>query len=414
MSRIFRKSGSSAPASTAATQDWANRQPHLYEHIPPLPTAANVLPDHRNHDGETTSSKSKPVGLSRRLTKKGSIPGDWKQLQQLHLLETEREAWKLNNEREAILLAGLDMEQGQATARSESRYRTTRKYSVTLQESDFVACTQNVSGNSPSIHDTRSDKGRGAIPDPAVPPSHHHNSNLTERTSMYTLSENAVSTLRYTSMFTIQPGDEELDSAGLRQAIATLREEKKRLLVQFDDLEGALHEKYGDPALAATRAHTQRRRDSVSAVSTTGRRMSLSSSVVSSQGGYSVLSTAKGSGSLVPTSPMSRRPSKASSIASSSMRRGLNSSGSTHPGSMETYPTSRPPSTVEEELLFTAISGEGGDDTTRTPHASDLQFQKEYYDLQERKRNIQEKYSARLEYLEARLQGQLNKEKLRR
>lgn len=426
MSRVFRRGGSSAPASTSISHDRSNRASHIYreddQHIPPLPNAVPIHQEHNITSGDSTSSKNIPVGIGRRLTKKGSIPSDWKQLQQLHFMETEREAAKFHsasknnrdNERGSVLLDDLHAAHEGNYAKSESRYRTMRRQSLSVQEQGSLAYSKSDYRNNDSAPSSSSDKAMIASSNRPIASIGRADEAIADGTFNHTLAHNFTSTATCASMITVQPGDENLDSVGLKQAIATLREENNRLLSQFDDLEGKLHEKYGDPDIDAMRAPAQRRRESISLHSTSGRRMSTSSSIFSSQGRNSMIGYPKDAGSLAPTSPLSRRPSKTSSIASSSMRRGLNSSGSTHPGTMDTWLTSRPPSTVEEELLFTTGTPEGGTECLQSLASSNPHFEKEYRDLQERKSNIQEKYTARLEYLEARLQGQLNKEKLRR
>jgi vacuolar-type H+-ATPase subunit I/STV1 len=97
------------------------------------------------------------------------------------------------------------------------------------------------------------------------------------------------------------------------------------------------------------------------------------------------------------------------------MRRGL-SSGSTQPSTYDTHITTRPPSTVQEELLFADIDAMAGGDHFNIPASERIrsQYEQELQELQERRQKVAERYTARMEYLEARLQGQLIKEKLRK
>lgn len=234
-----------------------------------------------------------------------------------------------------------------------------------------------------------------------------------------TLIDNEGCVTGNTSMIPVQPGDEDLESVGLKLVINALREENQRLLGQFDQIEKTLHERYGVRVPDAMHWQTLQRRESPSLQSNTARRSSTASSVFSSQCRSSMMGHPKATtGSLPPLFTLSRQPSRASSIASSSMRRGLNNSNSTQYGSMVSHTTTRPPSTAEEEIMFVATdfnSPPGGLKEPFQPlYAKVPQFDKEYRDLEARKRNVQERYAARLEYLEAKLQGQLNKEKLRR
>jgi len=103
MSRIFRKAGSSAPVPSSLYGSEVDRTSRIYyeeeEERPPLPsTSAARIAENTLHtsNGDNGSMKSIPVSIGRRLTKKGSIPSDWKDLQNLHLKEQQREEAKLS------------------------------------------------------------------------------------------------------------------------------------------------------------------------------------------------------------------------------------------------------------------------------------------------------------------------------
>lgn len=453
MSRLFRRASTSAPPPSSSFGGEAKRSSRMYHEedggTPPLPTfpAARIEASIAlTFNGDAGSIHSKPVSIGRRLTKKGTIPSDWKELQDLHAIEKQREDAQLaikstdreRNARASILLADLENAEEEVDIKAESRYRTMRRSSISVGASGPASYSSHNRNSVVSTQAPTKVPKRFEPPEPSLPPGHgrqqdakrqsqmlpfssrNHSDtcNETPRASMYEPYDLNNAATASASILIVQPGDELLDSTGLREAIASLKEENHRLLRQFQDLQVKLHEKYGDPALDAIHAQAKNRRESVSLLPDTGRRMSTSSSLFSSQGRNSVLGGYSGHAGLVPGASLSRRPSKASSIASSSMRRGLNSSGSTQPGSMDTHLTSRPPSTVQEELLFTAMDAEivleGLLETSQYSQVKDPLYEKEQANLQARKRNIEERYAARLAYLEARLQGQLNKEKLRR
>lgn len=456
MSRLFRRGGSSAPAPNTSSSLF-NVPPKEEGGLSPLPLSSAAMIAINSNSSNVIegngSVRSIPVSVGRKLGKKGSIPQDWKELQDLHYKETQREEAKARSIRSEkssrvprgsktvsvyIHEEGTEMEQPLVP----SSYRTMRRASASANPASPFCSSDNV---------------RASVIHPALSASttmtpSHSNSSLssysksdlegksnahsgdrcstrpaslrTARASTIHEVEN-LSSMPTSSLVIVQPGDEALNSIELREAIASLKEENARLVIQFSDLEASLQEKYGDPALEVIHLSAQqRRRESLSMsyleTGGAGRRLSTSSSLFSaSQGRNSMMGQyVAGGGSLQPGSSMVRRPSKTSSIASSSMRRGLNSSGSTHPGSYETHMTSRPPSTVQEELLFEAIDAAIDSEIhpvqMQTHPLKDPQYEKEYQTLQERKKNIEERYAARLEYLEARLKGQLMKEKLRR
>lgn len=447
MSRLFRKGGSSAPVPSSSSGDLDMSSRVYYEEEedrPPLPSssAAKIAANVKNTIADGASGVSIPTSIGTKPSKKGSIPPDWKELQNLHMKEIIREEAKSlssnkgaagdRTARASVLGVGWVDDEEEVEPKAESQYRTMRRASMavgpslrdetpTRRASILKSDKQTNSSNGLEVPRSETSPSRRMI-DKGQDSGYRDVDSPTQH-SMYVSAEMDRTASSHSSAI-IQPGDESLDSNGLRSAIQALKEENMRLLNQFKDLEGKLHEKYGDPALDAIHAQAQqRRRESISLHLESGRRMSTSSSMFSSQGRHSMIGRGIGNRALDPGASlsMSRRPSKASSIASSSMRRGLNSSGSTHgstqPGSMETYATSRPPSTVQEELLFTAIeaemASEGFADSIPS-YAKDARYEKEHRDLRERKRNIEERYAARLEYLEARLQGQIIKEKLRR
>jgi hypothetical protein len=470
MSRRLFSRGASAPAVPSASHESEDMPFSLSEEqgIPPLPiSAAARIAANSTKDvvGDNDSMLSMPSSLTKKIGKKKSIPNDWKELQSLHLKEIQREEAKQATRRTGTLHRNgkpSDMDRGgiqsmyvngeeeeEVAITPDSGYRTMRRASVnpiskhgdsassrlsifSTNKIEQNATEMTKSNSDPTLATyLRSDSTDCATSTATADLRMQGFSHRMSRASMSHLSKDTsqlfAANLHTNSLIVVQPGDEALDSRGLRQVIDSLKAEQGSLLRQFEDLERNLCEKYGDPALEiiqststsqSSTARHDRRRESLSmsyleAGST--RRMSVSSSIFSaSQGRNSFLSHS--GGSHLPVSSLSRRPSKASSIASSSMRRGFGS-GSTQPGSYDTLATSRPPSTVQEEILFTALEAELTKDELSHPSKSsiqDPQYHRELQLLKERKQNIEERYTARLEYLEARLKGQLQKEKLRR
>lgn len=477
MTRIFRRGGASAPVPSTSISDAYDLHYELTTELDgtPLPSAsdaARIAARSRaaGHEWDGESMYSIPQSLAKRVGRKKSIPKDWRDLQSLHLKESQREEAKALSRRGSLSthkvqnsnLEGARCVEGDEGCennfkRVDSGYRTMRRTS--MMPIQAKGCDEET--RAPLVQ-TRIDKASFSTfvksnSDPSLsarPPDDSTNyalgtktlgRNVNSRsfkpisTSLFSdLNPNNLASATGSSLVVVQAGDEDLDSDGLRQAMSTLKAENERLLAQFKDLELKLYEKYGDPASAVMRSsistgrhamRDDRRRESLSMSylesGTSGRRMSVSPSVFSAPDSCTSVLGQSG-GSLPPgsSSMLSRRPSKASSIASSAlMRRGFSSSSGTQHGSFDTYATSiRPPSTVQkEELLFSAIEAEfSGDDgssvsaLTARQSIRDPQYEQELQLLNERRRNIEERYAARLEYLEARLQGQLQKEKLRR
>ena len=188
--------------------------------------------------------------------------------------------------------------------------------------------------------------------------------------------------------------DEQLDSTGLRQAIQAAKQEMARLVAEFDELESATSARLGQPSVLSRRGSALVAPPASPTSLSTEDRRRLS---VSSSSGYSSSAGGLAQSRISLASPppsILRRPSKASSIVSSTSAA----------GQQEGY--FRPVSTLfeeEEDLRVTF-----GESRMQEP------LHREVVDIRDRKESVQRRYKARIDFLEAKLQSQLIKDKIRR
>ena len=333
---------------------------------------------------------------------KKALPQDWKEMQLLHQKEHSREAEKaktsLTSEQRHT---EIDAFGDEVVIKPEPQYRMMRSRAgsrVTRASDDGASHRGLPSSSSDSALSDYLKKGSGlpTIPSPSLGMDTDPIESLTlGRTDFAATVGRARSESRLTRSSRAQsvsgheqaislPSDDELNVDGLRQAIEASKQEMARLIKQFDELESATLTRLGGRAVLSRRPSLLLAPPAspVSPYGDEARRVSVSSS-----SGYSTSAGGLAQSRISIASPppsIFRRPSKASSIKSS-----------TSAGQQEGY--IRPVSILFEE-----------EEDVNVPD------NKEILEIRERKESVQRRYKARVDYLEAKLQAQLIKEKLRR
>ena len=326
---------------------------------------------------------------------KHPIPDDWRKLQGLHMAEAAREEAKSAHESGArnqrrgrsvtadTVLAAAPPPDATLPREHDRQYRTMRSRGSAVPELDLTTGAPDtdadllcaLSASSADLTPGANARGRSG-------------------------STARVPSARPFSV--MQASDDELDSHGLQAAIAAVLQEKERLVGQFEQLEQAVLAKSGTRGqnehvgqlLGRNGSQMSRPADGPEQEQLARRRGSLSSSLFSQVPSEGGLPHQAGSANL------SRRPSIASTALSSS-------------ASSQRTAISRDP------LSSSSTSGAGLSSPPRvharpSPVIGDEHEEKEVLEVKNRRQDVEERYSARLEYLEARLKSQLLKEKLAR
>lgn len=319
-------------------------------------------------------------------------------MQTLHTKELDREADKAREDSRGLSDGLVDLRDDDHLAQPEPQYRTMRSRAGsriarrfddgtsasglrTSNPEDAVSEHLNAAGSFPAIplYSRLSDAGASEAP-----------ASSRNRSDSRISSSRAGSIISSAGPSCTLATDDSLDAAGLRQAIIATKSELTTFEAEFGDLEIVTASKLGIPPVPV-------RRGSASSALTPLPEDARRRGSVSSSSGYSGSMAGLANNRLRIASPppsIARRPSRASSITSAK---------SAGIGQQDSY--FRPVSTLfeeQEDLSLTVSIHHNGES------------HRELQEVRDRRNQLRQRYKARLDYLEARLQGQLIKDKLRR
>jgi len=215
----------------------------------------------------------------------------------------------------------------------------------------------------------------------------------------------------------MQAEDELLDAEGLRKAIQKVELEKENVSEQFAQLQKDLSANLGRSGHDASLLSSPTRAASPRRHAGSGKRSLGSSSSSSIQGGESTFRQSLNIPSGLPAS-LSRRPSLANSVQSHQST----SSSLLSPFSSSRLRPSHLPYEVEDEEVVYSLPMSPGSSSKNGRHrpegSSDstesMEGDEKLARLEEKRKKVEMRYDARLEYLHAKLVARELKEKLRR